>query len=202
MAAIDLADDCRTDPGRLRIALNAAALVLDNTRLAVEREAHLDQLKGAQARIVEAGLAERRRLERDLHDGAQQQLLAVSTTLSRARLLSEPDAVRATVDVAREQLATALADLRRLARGIHPGVLTQGGLVAGLEPLARADPRVELVLDERLESGLLLAPDVEFPLDGLSLGSTEFVGMKSGLAPDNDNSPKPPRSTLSVTNKV
>lgn len=161
VGAIDLADDALTDPGRVRVAVRAAALVLENTRLAVEREAHLVELTASQARIVEAGLAERRRLERDLHDGAQQQLLAVSTTLSRARLLAEPEHVRAAVEEARGQLSTALSELRRLAHGIHPGALSQGGLVAALERLVRVDPRVRLELDEPLRRGLRLEPDVE-----------------------------------------
>lgn len=161
VGAIDLADDALTDPGRVRVALRAAALVLDNTRLAVEREVHLAELTASQSRIVEAGLAERRRLERDLHDGAQQQLLAVSTTLSRARLHSEPEHVWAAVDEARDQLSTALSELRRLAHGIHPGALSQGGLVAALEPLVRVDPRVRLELDEDLRDGARLDPDVE-----------------------------------------
>jgi signal transduction histidine kinase len=161
VGAIDLADDALTDPGRVRVALRAAALVLDNSRLAVEREVHLAELTASQSRIVEAGLEERRRLERDLHDGAQQQLLAVSTTLSRARLLSDPERVRTAVDEARDQLSTALSELRRLAHGIHPGVLSQGGLVAGLEPLVRVDPRIRLNLDDALRNGARLEPDVE-----------------------------------------
>lgn len=202
VAAIDLADDALTDPGRVGVALAAAALVLDNTRLAVEREAHLAELTAAQSRIVEAGLAERRRLERDLHDGAQQQILAVSTTLSRARLLAEPERVRAVVDEARDQLATALSELRSLAHGIHPGVLSQGGLAAGLEPLVRVDPRVSLDLDPALRHGRRLAADVEsaayfVATEGLAnavkhSGATAIT-VSAGVEPD------PARLCLSVS---
>lgn len=161
VAAVDLADDALTDPGRVRVALGVAALVLDNTRLAVEREVHLEELTASKSRIVEAGLAERRRLERDLHDGAQQQLLAVSTTLSRARLLSEEVHVQSAMDEARDQLSTALSELRRLARGIHPSALSQGGLAAGLEQLVRVDPRARLVIGEGLRAGERLDAAVE-----------------------------------------
>jgi signal transduction histidine kinase len=78
----------------------------------------------------------RRRLERDLHDGAQQQLLAVAATLARAELLDEGSGRAAAVIEARQQLGNAIAELRRLARGIHPAVLDRGGLPAALGTLA------------------------------------------------------------------
>ena len=180
VAAVDLADDASTDPGRVRVALRAAALVLDNTSLAVEREAHLAELTAAQSRIVEAGLAERRRLERDLHDGAQQQLLAVSTTLSRARLLAEPSQVGAVVDEAQDQLSGVLAELRRLAHGIHPGAVSQGGLGLGLESLMRVDPRVRLELDEAIKDGVRLHPDVESAAWFVAAESTANAVKHSG----------------------
>lgn len=161
LAAVDLADEAMGDPGRVRVALGAAALVLDNTRLAVEREVHLAQLREAQARMVAAALQERRRMERDLHDGAQQQLLRVSTTLSRARLATEPDEARAVVDEARGQLAGALSELRNLVHGIHPAALSQGGLATALEQLARLDPRVDLELDPELREGPPPGPALE-----------------------------------------
>ena len=120
VALLDADDQVGLDPARLRVTLAAATLVLQNTRLAVERSAHLAELAASRARIVEAGVEQRRRLERDLHDGAQQSLLAVATTLSRASLAHGEGDLRTVVDDARVQLTAALAELRSLARGIHP----------------------------------------------------------------------------------
>ena len=90
-------------------------------------------IRSAQQRIVEAGLQERRRIERDLHDGAQQRLLAASMTLARAEGASDGEAeILAT---ARHQLRDALAELRALARGIHPAILSQSGVRAAAESL-------------------------------------------------------------------
>ena len=114
-----------------------------------------DKLAASRARIVEAGDAERRRLERNLHDGAQQQLvsLAVQLRLVEARLEKDPAAARADLVNAREQLGQALDELRELARGIHPAILTDGGLAPALSALAtRAPVPVEIteVPGERL----------------------------------------------------
>jgi signal transduction histidine kinase len=101
-----------------------------------------EQLAASRARIVEAGYAERRRLVRDLHDGAQQELVAAAMTLDRARRkLSESDDVaRALVETAFEQVQVGLRDLRRLAAGIHPSLLSDRGLPAALEALATRSP--------------------------------------------------------------
>jgi PAS domain S-box-containing protein len=101
-----------------------------------------DKLAASRARIVEAGDAERRRLERNLHDGAQQQLvsLAVQLRLVDARLESDPDRARQELVDAREQLGRALDELRELARGIHPAILTDGGLGPALSALATRAP--------------------------------------------------------------
>jgi signal transduction histidine kinase len=154
---IDADASAGLDPARLRLTLAAAELALDNTRLTVERTAHLAELAASQARIVEAGVAQRRQLERDLHDGAQQSLLGVAATLSRAGLAEDPSVMRAVVDDARAQLSSALAELRQLARGIHPAALTQGGLRAGLLSLASRTARVELSFGPGLDN------DVRFP---------------------------------------
>jgi PAS domain S-box-containing protein len=106
-----------------------------------------DKLAASRARIVEAGDAERRRLERNLHDGAQQQLvsLAVHLRLVEARLGADPDGAKRDLVAAREQLGHALEDLRELARGIHPAILTDGGLAPALSALAtRATVPVEI----------------------------------------------------------
>jgi signal transduction histidine kinase len=94
-------------------------------------------------------MAERRRLERDLHDGAQQRLVALSLQLglARAQIDSDPPATSRMLDAAREELRQALEELRELARGIHPAVLTDRGLDAALESLADRTP-VPVALDE------------------------------------------------------
>jgi signal transduction histidine kinase len=111
-------------------------------RLNAELHARLEDLAASRARIVTAGDVERRRLERNLHDGAQQRLVALSLTLRlvRARLDSDPDAARAALAGADDELALALAELRELARGLHPAVLTDRGLRAAVETLASRAP--------------------------------------------------------------
>jgi signal transduction histidine kinase len=113
------------------------------------------ELRASRSRIVEAGDDERRRLERNLHDGAQQRLVSLSLALrlAQARLRDDPDGADQILTAAGEELTHALAELRELARGIHPAVLTDRGLAAALEALAaRAPLPVELTadLDERL----------------------------------------------------
>jgi len=100
------------------------------------------QLTASRARIVEAGDAERRRLERNLHDGAQQRLVSLSLALrlARARLHADPDSANALLEAASEELATALEELRELARGIHPAILTDRGLAPALEAIAGRSP--------------------------------------------------------------
>jgi signal transduction histidine kinase len=101
-----------------------------------------EQLAASRARIVEAGYQERRRLGRDLHDGAQQELVgaAMSLRLAEDELPQAPDEARDMVRVAREQLRAGLSDLRELAAGIHPGVLADRGLPAALAALATRSP--------------------------------------------------------------
>jgi PAS domain S-box-containing protein len=111
-------------------------------RLNDELQARLEELAASRARIVTAGDVERRRLERNLHDGAQQRLVALSLSLRVAlsQLGSDPAAARATLAAAGDELALALAELRELARGLHPAVLTDRGLGAAIEMLAGRSP--------------------------------------------------------------
>jgi PAS domain S-box-containing protein len=103
-------------------------------------------LNASRARIVEASDAERRRLERNLHDGAQQRLVAVSITLRMAKARSDSDVVTALLDGAETELTEALKELRGLAQGLHPAVLVDRGLPAALDALAaRATFPVELL---------------------------------------------------------
>ena len=124
-----------------------AALALENGRLEAELRARLEALQASRARIVEAGDSERQRLGRDLHDGAQQRLVSI---LLRLQLVHEgwgkrPDTDRELVDQALEDARAAVGELRELAAGIHPAVLSQRGLAAALESLAmRATVPVEL----------------------------------------------------------
>jgi signal transduction histidine kinase len=101
----------------------------------------LEELRTSRARLVQAGDAERRRLERDLHDGAQSRLVALALLLrtARARADADPELARL-LDLAQEELHTSLAELRELARGIHPAVLTERGLEPALNTLAARVP--------------------------------------------------------------
>ena len=113
----------------------------------VER-ARLQELRASQARIIEAADAARRRIERDLHDGAQQHLvaLALEVRLARSRAERDPDSAVAFLEHVGEGLARASAELRELAHGIHPAVLTERGLAAAVQALAgRATVPVEVV---------------------------------------------------------
>jgi signal transduction histidine kinase len=117
----------------------AAALTLENERLQAELRARLNELQASRARLVEATDAERRRLERDLHDGTQQRLVSIAMSLGllEARLPNEPPALRPLVHETRQALALALEELRELTQGIQPALLTERGLAAALEDLAR-----------------------------------------------------------------
>jgi signal transduction histidine kinase len=116
-----------------------AGLVLRNVRLTEELKAHLEDLKAAQRRIVNARDEERRRLERNIHDGAQQQLVALAVKLKLADGLFDRDAAAAHDLMTQLQTEThdALNDLRDLARGIYPPLLADKGLPAALEAQAR-----------------------------------------------------------------
>jgi signal transduction histidine kinase len=116
---------------------SAARLALENARLQAELRAQLEELRASRRRIVEAGDAERRRLERDLHDGAQQRLLALGLAL---QLLRDRDGDRDLLDQADAELQTALRELRDLARGIHPTILSEQGLAPAVRSLADRAP--------------------------------------------------------------
>ena len=141
---------------RLADFTNLVALALESA------EAH-DQLTASRARIVEASVAERRRLERNLHDGAQQRLvtLAVHLRIAQETLREDPAAAEAMLAGVGEELKLALEELRELARGLHPAVLTDRGLEPALQSLANRAPfPVEIVgvpahrLDEGVEAAV------------------------------------------------
>jgi signal transduction histidine kinase len=143
------------DPDAVRSVAAAAGLAVENERLQAELRARVEELRASRARIVDAGLLERRRLERNLHDGAQQRLVALSLTLRMAqgKVRSDPARAEDMLEGAEQELTTALAELRELARGIHPAVLSDRGLGPALEALAGRSPvpvRLAEVPGERL----------------------------------------------------
>jgi signal transduction histidine kinase len=145
----------RAEPDVLASVAAAAGLAMQNERLHAALGARLEDLRRSRARIVEAGLAERRRLERNLHDGAQQRLvaLALSLRLAERQIARDPERAQAMVAAAHDELNQALEELRELARGIHPAVLSDRGLGAAVEALAVRSPlpvRVVEVPEERL----------------------------------------------------
>jgi signal transduction histidine kinase len=138
------------DPELVRTAGAAAALALENERLDAELRAKVEELRESRARMLRAGLEDRRALERNLHDGAQQRLvsMALNLRLARSKLRDDPVAAEVLIDGAGSELDEALAELRELARGIHPAVLTERGLAPALATLAgRAPLPVEVTGD-------------------------------------------------------
>jgi signal transduction histidine kinase len=120
----------------------AAAHALLSPTKTEELEGRIDTLRETQARSVEIAMADRRQIERDLHDGAQQRLLALGMDLGMAleKFETDPDAARDLVGDAHQELQRAIAELRNLARGVHPAVLTDRGLDAALSALAARSP--------------------------------------------------------------
>ncbi|MGI8411118.1 MAG: sensor histidine kinase [Solirubrobacteraceae bacterium] len=135
--------DASIDASRelVQAAAAAASLALDNEQLKADLRARVEELRASRVRIVEASNSARRKLERDLHDGAQQQLvaLAIELRLLRGRVGANPEASEM-IDRIDEKLSAALADLRELARGIHPAILSDRGLEPALSALAERAP--------------------------------------------------------------
>jgi signal transduction histidine kinase len=128
---------------------SAAGLALENEQLQAELRAQLEELRESRARIVEAGDSARRRLERNLHDGAQQRLVALSVALglAEAKLEADPQTASTVLASAREELAVGLAELREIARGLHPAILSRGLDVALAGVAERSPVPVELKVD-------------------------------------------------------
>jgi signal transduction histidine kinase len=144
----------KDEPELLAAATAAAGIAVENARLHAELRARLEELRGSRARVIEAGQSERQRLERNLHDGAQQRLVALSLELSllEERLDGDPDAT-ARLAVARDEIASSLEELREVARGLHPAVVSAHGLEVALEQLA-ARAAVPVTLTVRVGSRL------------------------------------------------
>jgi signal transduction histidine kinase len=141
--ALMLHDDALLeDPGLVESVSAAARLAVDNERLQAQLRAQLDEVRASRARIIESADAERRRIERNLHDGAQQRLLTLAVALQsvadHAGDLADPG-LREALAEASGELKLALAELRELARGIHPAIL-DGGLGPAVRSLVRGNP--------------------------------------------------------------
>jgi signal transduction histidine kinase len=137
--------------GLLEAAGAAARLALENERLQAELRAQLAELRASRTRIVQAGDDERRRLERNLHDGAQQRLLGLGLALqlARAKVGAEANGAAELLGEAEDELRRALDELRELACGIHPAILNDQGLGAAVRSLAeRSTVPVAIVVPE------------------------------------------------------
>jgi signal transduction histidine kinase len=134
------------EPELLEATVAAARLAIDNARLQAEVRAQLEEVRASRARIVRAADVERERIERNLHDGAQQRLLALSFALRMAQSRADGNLeLKVALDDAAEELKEALSELRELAQGLHPAVLTRSGLAAAVRAAAlRASVPVEL----------------------------------------------------------
>jgi len=144
----------------IRSVCAAAGLSLENARLQAELRARLAELQASRARLVEATESERRRIERDLHDGTQQRLVSIAMTLGLAesKLAADRPAVEPVLREARDALTVALAELRELTQGIRPAILVERGLAAALDDLSRRaalpvriDVRISGRLPEQVE---------------------------------------------------
>jgi signal transduction histidine kinase len=142
------------NPELVRSVCAAAGLALENERLQAELRARLAELQASRARLVEATDAERRRIERNLHDGTQQRLVSIGMSLGllEAKLPARPAEAQPLLHETRAALAVALQELRELTHGINPPLLTERGLAAALEELCRQaalPTKLEVTLDER-----------------------------------------------------
>jgi signal transduction histidine kinase len=128
------------EPKLVEAAGAAARLALENARLHAETRAQLEQVRESRVRIVATADEERRRIERDIHDGAQQRLVALAVQLRSAqRRLRDPE-VDSLLAATVKELQVAVEELRELARGVHPAILTEDGLAAALESLVSRIP--------------------------------------------------------------
>jgi signal transduction histidine kinase len=132
----------RDEPELVQAVAATARLTIENQRLQAEVRAQLEEVRASRARIVEFGDAERRRVERNLHDGAQQRLVNLSLALgiARSQVPASDGQLAAALDEAAAELRLALAELRELARGIHPVILSEAGLGPALASLAERSP--------------------------------------------------------------
>jgi signal transduction histidine kinase len=151
-------DPDRNDADAVRRGAALAAAELDNARLRAELARQVGEIAASRARLAGVQRRERRRIERDLHDGAQQSLLALAFELQSAQLNGDPGRMRQALTDGASAAQAAVRELRDLANGLHPAALTDGGLAAALDDMARHSP---VPLRVRAESGRL-DPGTEF----------------------------------------
>jgi signal transduction histidine kinase len=166
------------DPEMVEAVRAAATMALENERLLAESEARLAEVQASRQRIVAAGDAERRRLERDLHDGAQQRLVALSMQLRmlRSDIRRDPAQAEQRVAAASDELAHSLEELRELARGIHPATLDHG-LASALQSLAS---RSTVATSVSCDAPAHVPRDVELALYFVACESLANVGKYAG----------------------
>ena len=140
LAALIHHPSLRDEPELVAAVSAAAAIALENGRLQAELRARLQDLHSSRARLLDAAQDERRRLERDLHDGAQQRLIALSLELGLLRGATGDDEARQRLEQARHEVNVSLQELRDIARGLHPAVVSGHGLSVALESLAARSP--------------------------------------------------------------
>jgi signal transduction histidine kinase len=149
------------EPQLLQAVGAAAGIALENGRLQVELKAKLQELEGSRARVIEAGQQERKRLERNLHDGAQQRLIALSLDLEMyAGKLADDSETQSHIEAARKEIAVSLDELRTVARGLHPAVVTGHGLGVALVSLAAGSPvpvKLNVAVEDRLDESIEVA---------------------------------------------
>jgi signal transduction histidine kinase len=162
----------KLEPQLIRLTAAAASMALEHTRLQAEVQAQLEQVRASRERIVEAGDAERRRLERDLHDGAQQRLvtLALALAMARDQAASADPELGSLIESASKEAREALTELRELARGIHPAVLTETGLTGAIQALVERSP---------VATTIIAVPDGRFPT---AIEATAYFVVSEALA--------------------
>jgi signal transduction histidine kinase len=149
--------DFTGDPALTGLVVDRARAELDNAGLRASVSLQLQEVSASRARIASAHVEERTRIERDLHDGAQQRLLALAAHLQAALLNGDPERLRAALAFGVAESKKAVAELRELANGLHPSVLQEGGLQSAITDLARRFP---ISVDVDLE-GRRYSPEVE-----------------------------------------
>lgn len=140
LAVIDTDPALRRHPRVVTNAVAASGLALENAQLQAAVLARLSHVRSVRMQAVQAGAAERRRVERDLHDGAQQRLLALKLFLAASDSRNLADPARQRLRMISQEIARVLDELRELARGIHPALLSQAGLNAALEAAVQRQP--------------------------------------------------------------
>jgi signal transduction histidine kinase len=177
LAALMYHPSLREEPELVAAVSAAAAIALENGRLQAELRARLQDLRGSRSRLVDAARDERRRLERDLHDGAQQRLVALSLELGLLQGELVDPQVRDRVGHARREVTVSMHELRDIARGIHPAVVSSHGLAIALESVAA---RTAMPLELRVDGVPRLPEGVEVAAYYVVCESLANIGKHAG----------------------